>query len=140
MIDVFSRDILARTIYGEARGEWARLDGGLAALMAVGNVVLNRLRLQSWYGATVEEVCLKPCQFSCWNKADPNRAALEKVTATDATFATCLRVAEALLEGRWPDVTKGATHYYSTLLATPPVWAALLTARIKIGQHLFFKA
>ncbi|GHS94627.1 hypothetical protein AGMMS49949_08540 [Alphaproteobacteria bacterium] len=59
------------------------------------------------------------------------------MTTTDATFATCLCVAEALLEGRWPDVTKGATHYYSTLLATPPVWAARLTARLKIGQREF---
>ena len=36
--------ILARTIYGEARGEYYRLDGGLSSLIAIGNVVKNRLK------------------------------------------------------------------------------------------------
>jgi len=35
-------DVLARTIYGEARGEYGG-QAGMASLVAVGNVVMNRL-------------------------------------------------------------------------------------------------
>ncbi|MES2252810.1 MAG: cell wall hydrolase, partial [Pseudomonadota bacterium] len=73
-------DILARTIYGEARGEYGRVDGGLAALIAVGNVIVNRTQQQTWFGRTVRDVCLKPYQFSCWNRNDPNLPKLMEVT------------------------------------------------------------
>ncbi len=57
-------DVLTRTIYGEARGEYHRHDGGMAALIAVGNVVMNRLKAKTWYGLTIKEICQKPFQFS----------------------------------------------------------------------------
>jgi hypothetical protein len=39
------------------------------ALIAVGNVVINRVKAQSGYGGTIQEVCLKPFH-SCWNAGD----------------------------------------------------------------------
>ena len=55
-------DTLARTLFGEARGE---LYGGR---VAVANVIINRAASQvTWWGNTVEEVCRKPKQFSCWD-------------------------------------------------------------------------
>ena len=58
-------DILARTIYGEARGE---TDEGKRA---VGLCILNRYKSKKWFSAnTIAEVCQKPLQFSCWNKND----------------------------------------------------------------------
>ncbi len=35
---------LARTLYGEARGEYHRQDGGILAFYAVAHVILNRLK------------------------------------------------------------------------------------------------
>ena len=40
-------DIMARTIYGEARGE------GQRGMQAVANVIMNRVKAGSWYGASV---------------------------------------------------------------------------------------
>ena len=39
-------DILARTIFGEARGEYEHVEGGISALIGVGNVVMNRVKAQ----------------------------------------------------------------------------------------------
>ena len=62
-------EVLARTLYGEARGE------GLPGIEAVACVILNRVafakaRGRYWWGNTVSQVCLKPGQFSCWNAGD----------------------------------------------------------------------
>ena len=60
-------DILARTIYGEARGE------SISGMEAVASVVLNRVafanrRGRFWWGNSIAEVCRAPKQFSCWNQ------------------------------------------------------------------------
>lgn len=127
--------VLAQTIYGEARGEWAAIDGGLAALIAVGNVVMNRLQNGRLFGTTIRDVCLKPYQFSCWT--DLNRTAIQK--AEGPVWALCKEVAEGVALREWPDLTKGATHYYADSLAIPPYWAKGQCVRVKIGHHLFFK-
>ena len=101
-------EILARTIYGEARGEYGRVDGGLAALIAVGNVIVNRAQHQTWFGRSIRDVCLKPYQFSCWNENDPNREKIVAVTDDSPIFAQCLDVARALAAQQYPDLTKGA--------------------------------
>ena len=64
-------DVLARTIWGEARGE------GKEGMEAVASVILNRTEIAKrldgyWWGNTIIQVCQKPYQFSCWNKLDPN--------------------------------------------------------------------
>ncbi len=128
-------DILARTIYGEARGEPVR------GKEAVACVVLNRVRRARlrggyWWGGDVESVCRKPWQFSCWNEYDPNRAKLLAVDRTNRTFQTCLRVARRALAGTLQDPTKGATHYH-TLNIEPP-WARGRAACVIIGRHRFY--
>ena len=67
------RDILARTLWGEARGE------SLAGQIAVAWTIRNRVndgKAKSWWGEGYAGVCQKPYQFSCWNKSDPNFAYL----------------------------------------------------------------
>lgn len=91
--------ILARTMYGEARGEYARLDGGLAALLAVGNVVTNRVKACSWFGRDVASVCLKPAQFSFWMPSDPNHEATRKAGPQDKVFRLCLELARHVCQG-----------------------------------------
>ena len=46
-------DLLARTIWGEARGE------GQTGMQAVANVIMNRVKKGGWWGATVQDVVLK---------------------------------------------------------------------------------
>ena len=132
-------EIMARTIYGEARGEYGRVDGGLAALIAVGNVVMNRAEQQTWFGRTVRDVCLKPYQFSCWNANDVNLPKLVVVSEDNPVFAQCLNVAQAVATRTYPDLTKGADHYYSADLTVPPKWAAGAEECARIGKHRFFK-
>jgi len=63
------RDILARTLWGEARGE------SLAGQIAVAWTIRNRVNdgnAKSWWGEGYTGVCQKPYQFSCWNSTDPN--------------------------------------------------------------------
>src|SRR5688500_4029200 len=66
-VDKTDLDTLARTLWGEARGE------GRNGMQAVANVIMNRYKLarsnsgyaRQW-GRTVAEVCRKKYQFSCW--------------------------------------------------------------------------
>ncbi|WP_032112221.1 cell wall hydrolase [Candidatus Paracaedibacter symbiosus] len=130
--------ILARTIYGEARGEYNKVNGGIAALIAVANVVVNRTKQRTWFGKTIAEVCQKPWQFSCWNVNDPNLRLLQANTILDPIFEVCLMVATKVIQGEWPDLTKGCDHYYAVSLKTPPPWAQGRVPKCQIGQHLFF--
>ncbi|GAB6052896.1 hypothetical protein JCM17960_17160 [Magnetospira thiophila] len=129
-------DILARTLYGEARGE------PFSGLEAVACVVMNRVRRGQkrrngyWWGTTVEEVCLKPWQFSCWNDNDPNRKLLERVKASDPVFGRCLSVARRALNRQLPDPTDGATHYHTR--GVVPDWSFGKQPCVMIGHHLFY--
>ncbi|MET4731497.1 N-acetylmuramoyl-L-alanine amidase [Thalassospira sp. MBR-102] len=129
-------EVLARTLYGEARGE------GLPGIEAVACVILNRVafakaRGRYWWGSTVAQVCLKPGQFSCWNAGDPNRVKLLKLSARDPAYRLCKRVATRALAGEIADMTQGATHYHTH--AVDPYWARGQVPVAEIGGHLFFK-
>ncbi len=130
VVDAASVDTLARTMWGEARGE------GVAGMSAVANVVLNRLDMPERFGATVEAVCRAPWQFSCWNRNDPNLAKLVAVTAADARFASALRLARRALAGALDDATFGSTHYHARGIL--PRWAHASAPAAEIGHHLFY--
>lgn len=123
-------DILARTLYGEARGESVR------GKEAVACVIMNRTRRASWWGKTVAEVCRHPWQFSCWNEADPNRAKIMRVDDSDRVFRICVRIARRAIAGVLDDPTKGATHYHTRTIL--PNWARALSPSAEIGNHLFY--
>lgn len=130
-------DVLARTLYGEARGEYGRLDGGLTSLMAVANVVMNRVKQKSWYGSNVKEVCLKSWQFSCWNPTDPNLPLLLEPLG-GRLFEACHLVAEKAISGDWPDVTGGCDHYHAASMVTFPNWTLSAKPKFRVGQHIFY--
>jgi spore germination cell wall hydrolase CwlJ-like protein len=130
-------DVLARTLWGEARGE------GFNGMIAVGWTIRNRVfdgKSNSWWGEGYAGVCQKAWQFSCWNKSDPNSAYLrgEKAIPADQ-FALAKKAAETVIEGLIPDPTGKATHYFSTSMKTPPAWAAVGTKTVQLGRHLFYK-
>ncbi|MDX1736974.1 MAG: cell wall hydrolase [Alphaproteobacteria bacterium] len=129
-------DILARTIWGEARGEQ------LPGMEAVAAVVMNRLMISKrrgghWWGSDVVSICQKPYQFSCWNEGDPNKDKLLAVREGDMAFDVAERIAKRALRGSLKDRTKGATHYHTRYLT--PWWAKGLTSCAEIGNHVFYK-
>ena len=128
-------DVLARTLWGEARGE------GTAGMQAVANVVLNRVavareRGSYWWGNNIIQVCQKPYQFSCWNRSDPNFKKLQAVGESDLYFATALRLARRAVIGRLDDLTYGATHYHAAGIS--PYWAKNERPATTIGNHIFY--
>jgi len=129
-------DIFARTIYGEARGEYKQ--NGLAPLIAVANVIMNRLKRGGKYGKTLTEVCLKSRQFSCWNQNDPNRSLIQQQDLeTDPIFNICLVIVRKVTKGLWPDLTRGSDHYHT--IACMPYWARSGKVKMHLGKHIFYK-
>ncbi len=128
-------DILARTIYGEARGELVRGKEAVAA------VVMNRVRRarrhgRYWWGSSVREVCTKPWQFSCWNENDSNREKIVIVVPGNRNFDSCIRIARRAISGTLKDPTGGATHYHVKGLRPP--WARGRSPVAEIGRHQFY--
>jgi len=129
-------DVLARTLWGEARGE------GSAGMQAVANEVLNRVDVAEsrggfWWGNNIIQICQKPYQFSCWNRSDPNFQKLQAVDEKDIHFATALRMARRAQIGALPDITKGATHYHAAGIT--PYWAKTEKPVMVLGRHIFYR-
>ncbi|MAH04007.1 MAG: hydrolase [Alphaproteobacteria bacterium] len=130
-------DTLARTIYGEARGE------GMAGMQAIANVIMNRVAISErykngyWWGKGVIGVCKKPWQFSCWNKGDVNKAKIENIDFDgDFVFAIALDIAEQALLGELEDITNGSTSYHADYVT--PKWVKDDKPKATIGRHLFY--
>lgn len=129
-------DVLARTLWGEARGE------GTAGLHAVANVVLNRVAVAErkggfWWGNNIIQICQKPYQFSCWNRSDPNFRKLQAVDGANLYFATAQRIARRAIAGLLEDITHGADHYHAAGIT--PFWAKGEKPVAVIGSHIFYK-
>ena len=128
-------DTLARTLWGEARGE------GYSGQVAVGWAVKNRVfdgKDKSWWGEGYAGVCLAPHQFSCWNKNHPNFKYLSgQVPIPAAQYAQARKAALDVINGQ-TDPTAGATHYHTTSIKTP-VWAKGATVTARLGNHIFYR-
>lgn len=130
-------DILARTLWGEARGD------GAIGMQAVANVILNRVAIareegKFWWGNNIVQVCQKPYQFSCWNRSDPNFKRLQNVDETDENFKLALALARKAVAGCLADHTNGATHYHMGKYS-PPYWASKESPCAVVGGHIFYK-
>jgi len=121
-------DVVARTLWGEARGE------GAQGMYAVANVIANRVARPGWWGTDWRSVCLSPRQFSCWNLGDPNRVKLIGVTEADPEFRQALAIARSAVAGTLEDITGGATHYAARSIENP--WGLRPVA--DIGGHIFY--
>jgi spore germination cell wall hydrolase CwlJ-like protein len=130
--DLSDVELLALCIYGEARGE------PYAGKCAVGHVVINRVKRKSWYGKGIKGVILKPYQFSCFNKSDPNRPKLQELADNmpymDEQY---LDIADGCIDDYIVDPTDGATHYHTKTVS--PAWKDKLEYLCTIGNHLFYK-
>src|SRR5690625_2441115 len=115
-------------------------------MFAVACVIRNRAENPGWWGGPDwGSVCLKPWQFSCWNKSSKNggQAWLRDLSLSDieAEYPKCLAAVKEARSGQ-PDITGGATHYVvTTWLDNPklrPAWADQLMPTVTIGAHSFF--
>ncbi len=124
-------DILARTVWAEARGE------GLDGMKAVAHVMLNRWRTidgQFRKDDTIATACLRHAQFTCWSAGDPNFEKMQTVTFDDLLFRLATRAAlEAFDE---PDPTLGGRHYHTKNVR--PRWSRGYKPVVVIGKHKFF--
>ena len=122
---------LAMNVYHEARSE------PMVGQYAVAHVVINRVNSTRW----PNDVCSvvhqgldrgrHKCQFSwyCDGKSDK---ANEEVP-----WARALIVADGVLRGKVPDLTKGATHYHARYVN--PYWSASLNTTVIYGSHKFYQ-
>jgi len=124
------KDVLARTLWGEARGE------GIEGMVAVANVVMNRVKANRWANDIIG-VIMQPKQFSVWNLGDPNRPLMQRVTERDKQFRQALEIADKALSDDLDDITNGADHYHTR--AVSPRWSRGQTPVARIGRHVFFR-
>lgn len=121
--------ILALTCWRENRG------GGYAGMQSVANVVMNRAKKS---GRSPYAECVLPWQFSSITAAgDPQLDVWPH--ENDSVWVTALGIADAAISGSLPDVTDGATSYYSSRMKQAPKWSASMTKTVEIGGQIFFK-
>lgn len=124
---------LARTLYGECRGE------SREGKIAVASVIVNRAQTH-YRGDTIYEVCMSPYQFSCWNPTDPNSRRLAMLTISEdqewPAMLRCMEVAAAVIAGDEPDNTQGSRHYCRHDIN--PSWAEGHQPIVSIGAHKFY--
>ena len=131
IFDAGDFDVLARTVFGEARGQ------GFDGQIAVAWVIRNRAARPGRFAAGIAAVCLQPVQFSCWNRNDPSFIRLITVALPDPAFVSALAAAATVLTDHAPDPTGGADHYHATYVS--PSWAKAMTRTVQIGAHIFYK-
>ena len=136
--------VVAKTIYGEARGE------GIRGMLAVACVIRNRVQHPRvrWWGTGWIGVCKADYQFSCWNANDPNRKMLESIPEFGANarfpgFDGAYEIAREFVDPPsvpdepWPDITRGADHYHT--VAVNPEWADGKKGVAMFGTHIFYR-
>lgn len=123
--------LLARAIYGEARGE------SYDTKVAIAQTILNRTGKNKWWGNTLHEVLLKPYQFSCFNKNDPNYPKLQNPLNYEnpRVWNECYDVAEKVLNHKLEDQSMGATHYCTN----DPSWTKKNQPLFTKGKTKFYK-
>lgn len=147
-----AEDILALTLWGEARSE------PVEGIIAVGNVIANRLKGSNGdyqFGRTWQEVLLRKWQFSCWipeggernyqrlseivNLWIASRIKARETLEADARLRQCVWIAQGFVSDQVRDNTYGANHYHVTNMEPLPKWADPSRVTVKIGAHTFYK-
>lgn len=141
-------DVVARTLWAEARGE------GQMGMHAVACIIMNRAAVAKRYYANhgkrhplfgdggLAAVCLAPQQFSCWLRSDPNRVKLERVTDEDPDFAIAIQIARHAYVGDLEPIVGRCTHYLTDSLyhsSVCPKWAKTMKIFRVFGRHVFLE-
>ena len=131
--DFSVEDILARVIWGEAEGE------GYDGMQAVGNVIMNRVDVDSKYNTDAEGIVMAKSQFSSVD--DPVRFEdMMNLTNDNPEYIQALEISKKLLTGEMKDITGGATHFYNPNTANMELdWIKQYPVVTTIGNHTFAK-
>ena len=130
--DFSVEDILARVLWGEAEGE------GYDGMQAVGNVIMNRVDVDSKYDADAENIVMARAQFSSID--DPVRLeAMMNLTNDNPEYIQALEISKKLLTGEMKDITGGATHFYNPNTAAKHDWIDEYPVTFKLKNHWFAK-
>jgi spore germination cell wall hydrolase CwlJ-like protein len=122
-----SADVIAKTLYHEARGE------GTNGLRAVASVIHNRStsRVGKAGAGILSLECLRKKQFSCWNGKKNLKSGSGKA------WDECVKIANEMVAGKFKP-THSYTHYYAYKICNPK-WAKGKQG-IVIGNHKFLNA
>ncbi|XP_037037550.1 spore cortex-lytic enzyme-like [Bradysia coprophila] len=123
------KDILAQTVYHEARGESE--DGW----KAVAHVIKNRAKANKsyWGGNSVARVCKQPGQFECWDGRNTEIKETSK-------YNQIKKVTDQILDDYDSyDLTNGADHYNNPDKEGYPGWTKNCDRKAKIGNHQFYE-
>lgn len=134
---------MAENMYWESRNQSFR------GLIAVGNVVMNRVK-DSRYPDTICEVVKQGPEIKSWksDKYYPKRNSCQFSWYCDgksdsiphpdaALFETVRMMAVKVAAGFFGDMTDGATHYHAYYVR--PSWAATKTPTVRIDAHIFYR-
>ena len=131
----FALNILARTLYMEARGE------GDVGLNMVLTVIWNRAGGKA---ENLADVCLKPLQFSCWNKITGKtpstysiqfpKGAVNGSGKEASSWDVCVNLAKSAIDGTFKPVDSHWNAYYNPNKANPD-WASQLIGAEIVGRH-----
>lgn len=127
----YQRDILARTLLGEAAGE------GSTGMEAVAHVIRNRAG-SGQYPSDPAKVALQPKQFLAWNSGEGGNH-LVNITGGDL-YNKALAAVDAVFGGQSSDPTGGALQYWAPQGmpgGKDPYWAKGKDNRTAIGNHVF---
>lgn len=133
--------LLARMLYGETGGRLS-----LDETVAIANTAVRRSKDgKKWNGETLRGSILAPKQYSCFNPKDPMLPLLKNpYLGNKKNFDRCLEIAEGVLNGKYLDTSKGATHYFNPKKSSPS-WAKSMQriGHLKISKgasvHVFYK-
>ncbi len=136
-------DVIAATIVDEAGGEKNAYEG----MQAVLNVIMNRVNGDVRKAAIQ---CLKPYQFSGWNKVNKKDSdSIKKYVdskKSHARFKTALDLVNQAKSGSLKDITSGANHFLNVQLTKQqrsggklPSWYNKDKVVADIGGHQFLK-
>jgi N-acetylmuramoyl-L-alanine amidase len=126
--------LLAMLVFGESRSE------PFQAQIGVANVACNRMRAGT-FGQGIAEVALRPFQFSCFLKDDPNYEKLMDPLAHEPAkiWTDCYHAASYAWMKQTVDPTRGAIFYHdSSLKSAPHAWGEVERTAV-IGRLSFYR-
>jgi len=137
VVELKDEEVMALTLYGEARG------ASFNAKLGMAQVMWNRAN-DGRFGNGIKEVVTKPKQFSCYNDSDANLPVLMEVAEDfggkfeeNIHLRECYMVALAVINGYIQGKVKDSLYYHTT--GVNPKWNKGMTLEAKIGNTLFWK-
>lgn len=128
LIDKSDLEVLALTVYLEARGECK--EGWEWIIWVIKN--RKRQNPERW-GHTIKEVCLKESQFECFNIGKD--ISVQEKEKYREIHDVCKRLIDADMS---LDPTRGCNHYNNPKKEKGE-WVPRVTKVKKIGDHVFYR-